>query len=99
MQRIEDLRLRISSSFLVIIYVLYPSIANQTFSLFDCIEGPQGKLYSKKDLNFQCWDGEHVTLCLVIGLPMCLIWIIGFPSFIYFKLRKNLDSLKQKRVL
>jgi hypothetical protein len=27
-QRIEDLRLRVSSSFLVIIYVLYPSIAN-----------------------------------------------------------------------
>jgi sorbitol-specific phosphotransferase system component IIC len=42
-QRIEDLRLKVCSSFLVIIYVLYPSIATQTFSLFDCVEGPHGK--------------------------------------------------------
>lgn len=98
-QRIEELRLKVCSSFLVIIYVLYPSIATQTFSLFDCVEGPHGKSYTKKDLNFQCWDADHMTLGLAIGLPMCLVWIIGFPSFIFFKLRKQLDSLKQKRVL
>ncbi len=37
---IKDLRLRVSANFFIIVQVLYPSISNYCFTLFDCTSGP-----------------------------------------------------------
>ena len=87
------------ANFFIIVHILYPSIANYTFSLFNCTQGPQNKLYMKSDLSLECWTSEHISLCLKFGLPLLLFWILGFPTFILLSLRRNLPRLKNKDVI
>jgi hypothetical protein len=34
-----------------------------------------------------------------IGIPMILVWVIGFPSFIFFRLWQHRKNLNEKRVV
>jgi hypothetical protein len=77
-----DLRLRVSANIFVIVQVLYPSITNACFSLFNCMAGPNQKRYLKRDVTIICWERDHLNICLSIGLPIMIFWILGFPTFI-----------------
>ena len=42
---------------------------------------------------------DHITLCIAIGLPIFSIWIFGFPTYIFYQLRKHSKDLKDKKVI
>ena len=37
----------------------------------------------------QCWQGEHVVLLVVLGVPMFLLYVGGIPAAIYIILSRN----------
>lgn len=73
----------------VIIYLMYPSITNLTFSLFNCFRLDDGISYLKRDFEVQCWEGNHARMALAIGLPFIAFWVIGYPVFIFVRLYRN----------
>jgi hypothetical protein len=96
---LKDLRLRVSANFFIIVQVLYPSISKYCFTLFDCTSGPNHQQYLKRDLTITCWGKDHLKICLSIGLPIFIVWIIGFPVFILNQMRRNLPKLRDKQVI
>ena len=73
----------------VIVYLLYPTISNLCFSLFNCYLLDDGKSYLMRDFSIECWVGSHRRISLAMGLTFILIWVIGFPVTIFLILLRN----------
>ena len=77
---------------LVILYILYPTVARQVFKLLACrggfSDGPTSN-YLLYDLSLSCWTGTHLYFLLAIGLPTVILYVLGFPGFTYYILNKT----------
>ena len=71
------------ATFLVFTYLFYPSIVNYGFSMINCIE-VENELYLVNDMGIKCWGTEHKKILYQYTLPIVIIWIIGFPLFIFY---------------
>ncbi|TNV87766.1 hypothetical protein FGO68_gene11233 [Halteria grandinella] len=89
----------IKVSMFVIVYLIYPSIINFSFSLFNCFSLDDGNSYLKRDFQIQCWTSEHKLMALPIGLCFIFVWVIGFPAVIFYILNKNKDKLSQREFI
>jgi hypothetical protein len=81
-------------SIVSILYLIHPTVANQSFALFFCMELDNGQSWMKKDLDIKCWEGQHMKWVLYLGIPIIAFWVVGVPfsAFILlFKNRKVLD--------
>ncbi len=58
---------------------------------------PEKGTFLKSDLDIKCFSNEHLKLLFSIGLPSILIWVIGFPLFIFLKMRSNRHQLISDR--
>jgi hypothetical protein len=54
-----DVLQNIKVTIFVIIYLMYPTISNVSFSLLNCQKLDDGNSYLKKDYSEQCWAGTH----------------------------------------
>ncbi|CDW75509.1 UNKNOWN [Stylonychia lemnae] len=48
-----------------------------------------GNSYLKRDMEIQCWDQSHTLMVLAVGIPNFIIWVVGFPIYIFIKLYKK----------
>ena len=86
----------------VIMYVLHPPILQLSLESFICTslgDDENGAQYLERDLQVQCWQSEHTTYALALGLPAFLIWGLGMPIAATLFLRKNkakLNSINMK---
>eukprot|EP00347_Sterkiella_histriomuscorum_P023866 403333113 len=71
-----------------IILLLHPTITTNTFQLFSCMSFEDGKSYLRKDMSIQCWTSSHLKWSAGIAIPILLVWIVGFPLFIYAQLHR-----------
>lgn len=72
----------------VIIYLIFPQLCGQTFQMFDCIT--IGRLqYLSVDLEEPCYEGNHLTAVLTLGIGQFLVFVIGLPVLLLFFLRRN----------
>jgi hypothetical protein len=83
------LSLTIKQTALIVIYLLYPTLTNLSFSLFNCVTLEDDQIYLKRDFEVRCWTQEHIKMAALIGIPMMLFWVIGFPGYILHKLYSN----------
>lgn len=62
------------SSVMVVLFMLQPSITSQAFALFNCtsLGDEQQATYLLADLSIQCYDSEHLTYVLCVGIPLLL---------------------------
>ncbi|TNV74882.1 hypothetical protein FGO68_gene8180 [Halteria grandinella] len=89
----------ISQTSLIIIYLLYPTITNLSFSLFNCVQLEDGQVYLKRDFTVKCWEGSHTFMASYVGIPILVIWVVGFPSFIFWRLWLNRKRLNDKEIV
>ena len=73
---------------ILFVFMLYPSIAKNSFDIFNCIK-IDGVYYMKRDLTIQCWESTHLYMVFAIGIPILIIWILGFPILISIILYRN----------
>ena len=69
-----------------IIFLMYPTLFNQAFSLFSC-KWVGNKQYLQADLEEPCYEGRHLSLALALGGPQLLVYVIGLPMLVLFFLR------------
>ncbi|CDW82435.1 UNKNOWN [Stylonychia lemnae] len=80
---------------LIVVHFLHPSISKYIVGIFSCTEINQGQYWLLSDVQVECWNDEHLKFCLTIGIPFFLLWVLGYPSFIFihlFRNRKNIND-------
>ena len=79
---------------IIFIFLIYPTIVNKTFENFRC-NTVEGVDYLMSDFTVECWKSNHITQIFSIVLPCLIVWILGFPIFIFvilYKRKRNLDD-------
>lgn len=80
----------------VILYLMYPTMANMSFSMFTCVDLGSSR-YLTRDLSVECYGSDHYSKLFIVGIPSLLGWVIGIPLLFFgllFKFRHDLDNKK-----
>jgi hypothetical protein len=94
-----NIKLNMRVTFFVIIYLMYPSITNLSFSLFNCFSLDDNVSYLRRDFEIKCKTNDHLKMALSIGIPYILVWVISFPVYIFRKLRSLRENFNDKDVI
>eukprot|EP00946_MAST-07B_sp_MAST-7B-sp1_P000312 g312.t1 len=72
----------------VVIYLMYPTLVTQAFQIFNCktIAGVQ---YMSVDLDHPCFEGDHLTAVLTLGIGQLLVFVLGLPLLTLLFLWRN----------
>ena len=88
-----NLRLNVMVTTFVFVYIIYPQITSICFALFNCVSFEDGNSYLKRDINIQCWSGDHLKMSLGMGIPFIFVWAFLFPFLIFWNLKKSKGKL------
>ena len=71
---------KIKASIVILLYLLWPGLSSETFSLFACRD-VCGESRLRADVNEPCYveDGRHSLFAYALGIPMTLVYVIGLP--------------------
>ena len=86
-------------TFLIIVYLMYPSITNLSFSLFNCFSLDDNFSYMKRDFEIKCATYEHIKMPLSIGIPCIFVWVIAFPIYMFRKLQSLRGKFNDRDVI
>jgi len=79
----------------VMIFLIHPTITNQSFNLFSCYE-VDGHYYLITEFAIECYTKEHYMILLKYGAPILIVWVVGFPALIFYLLYMHRHSLDDK---
>ena len=75
----------------VLLYMLYPTMITQVFSMLACKQVGESR-YLKSDLQEMCFEGRHFWWVLLLCVPQLLLYAFAIPLIgVYFC--RNKDSL------
>jgi len=81
-----ELRSKIKASVVAILFLQWPGLCSQTFSLFSCRQ-VCGQILLRVDLDETCW-GEwgtrHISYAVYLGVPMVVLYVLGLPGVAFF---------------
>jgi hypothetical protein len=80
------------------LYLIYPTITAYTLSVVKC-STIDGVSYLKRDFSIICYTKEHILMVVAVGLPIAIIWILGYPIIVYFILRRNKDKINDENMI
>jgi hypothetical protein len=85
---IEELDIKIKTSCVALLYLVWPSLCSQTFSLFACRSiCNDATTFLRADLDVSCWEGVHAHYAFGLGLPMLVFYVIGLPVAALLRVR------------
>ena len=95
-KHIEALEIKIKTSCVALLYLVWPSLCSQTFSLFACRSiCNDTTTFLRADLDVLCWAGVHAHYAFGLGLPMLFLYVIGLPVAALLRVR----SMHQEAVI
>ena len=75
-----------------VIFLIYPTICNQAFSLFSCkLIGQEQYLFV--DLQEPCYRGRHLSMVFGLGVTQLLLYVFGLPALVMWFLWHNTHIL------
>ncbi|CAI2363468.1 unnamed protein product [Moneuplotes crassus] len=92
---VKNIQRNLVISFITIVFLLHPKLAEKSISMFKCVEIDEGFKVSKIDTNIECYSSTHLKWCIFVSIPILIIWVILCPLItfiIIYKGRKNRDS-------
>ena len=101
--KIHDVWQSIKSCLVATIYLLYPTLITQTFSLFACrsvcpSSSDEGSSFLRADLEEPCGQGRHLAFMLLLGVPMLIVFVLGLPMLgmmTVWRIRRNAHRAKR----
>ena len=95
---IPDLKRNIAISFISIIFLLHPTLTENSLSIFQCVEVDDGvrkvRIYTEMD----CFNSEHISWCFILGFPILVIWVIFTPIFGLVLLAINMKKGEDNKI-
>ena len=93
---IKDLDTKIQSSIVGLLYLIWPTLCSSTFTLFSC-RTICGNTLFRVDLTETCWVGRHGSYAFALGVPMLILYILGFPLASMIIIKRLQESVKQQQ--
>lgn len=85
-------------SIIVLIFIALPPISTITMSIYNCVDiFADGNSFLAVDMSIKCWEGEQSKYAKRFGVPVIIIWIVGFPVFALILLFKNRKRLQNEQ--
>jgi len=95
-KNIEALDIKTKTSCVALLYLVWPSLCSQTFSLFACRSiCDDTTTFLRADLDISCWEGVHAHYAWGLGVPMLFLYVIGLPLAALLRVR----SMHQTEVM
>ena len=76
---VKGLKRTLAISFISIVFLLHPRLAQEGFSIFRCVEIDSGNLKVRVDTDIACYSFEHIKWCILLGIPILLVWVTSLP--------------------
>jgi hypothetical protein len=87
-KNIEELDIKIKTSCVALLYLVWPSLCSQTFSLFACRSiCDDTTTFLRADLDISGWEGVHAHYAWGLGVPMLFLYVIGLPLAALLRVR------------
>ena len=80
-------------SFISIVFLLHPKLAQQGFSVFRCIEIDTDLNKVRIDTEIECYSLEHLKWSFALGLPILIFWVIGLPLFALWLMYRSFKDI------
>jgi hypothetical protein len=99
---VPDLKRYLIISFISVVFLLHPKLAEQSFSLFRCIEVDYGERRVRIDASIEWYSTEHVSWLMLLSMPILIVWVTSCPLialYLLFTSIKKDESNKVKKYL
>jgi hypothetical protein len=98
---------RIPVTFTVVAFVLWPMICLRTFGLFACrtvsdaaslsyTSGLASQSYLVANTFEKCYEGTHLLVVAIAGVPVLVLLCVGFPIGLVWFLRRHRNDLAKR---
>eukprot|EP00466_Bigelowiella_natans_P013273 jgi/Bigna1/75341/fgenesh1_pg.34_\ len=93
--RRRQVHAQFNASNVSLMFMLYPSLIIQTFTLFNCeqLASDPDSLVLVEDMSQRCYVEPHLLYLLFLGFPMMFIYVLGFPAVCLFFLNRFKDDM------
>ena len=92
---VNDLEIKIKTSCVALLYLVWPSLCSQTFSIFACRSiCDDTTTFFRADLDVSCWKGVHAHYAFLLGLPMLFLYVIELPVAALLRVRSMHNKAK-----
>ena len=86
---VSDVHIKIKITCVALLYLVWPSLCSQTFSLFSCRRICDDTItFLRADLEVPCGEGIHFYYAFGLGLPMLFLYVIGLPMAALLRVRR-----------
>jgi CRP-like cAMP-binding protein len=75
------------------LFILYPMLVRQTFSMLKCLSVGQEGRFLMADLQERCFGPRHLQYFLALTVPQLILYVFGLPCFGVFLVLRNRDHL------
>jgi hypothetical protein len=98
-QTVKDFRAKLMMSWIVLLFLIHPTIVKKVFGIFNCTEVETGEFWLSSDLSVRCWDAKHIQVVVCFAVSTIIVWCVSVPSLCLIQLirvRKHLDEAQPK---
>ena len=95
---VPDLKRNIAISFISILFILHPTLAQNSLSIFQWVEIDDDVSKVRIFTDMDWLNNEHLSWCFIIGLPILAIWVTFTPIFALILLAKNINKNEDNRI-
>jgi hypothetical protein len=86
------------SSIVAVLNLIWPSLLAQTFKVFSCRNVCGNGLFLRADIDEHCFKDRHLLYVVLVGVPMMLGYVFGFPLAALVATRKlQLRSARKEK--
>ena len=66
-------------SFITIVFMLHPKLAEKSIGIFKWIEIEKGVSITSTDTNIVWFSTTHLKWCFLVSLPILILWVCASP--------------------
>jgi len=81
---------------LTCMFAVYPALVIRSFELFNCEQissSDESSVVLVSDMSQRCYEGTQLSYMMVLGIPMLIVYVLGFPIFCLTMLLKHKMNL------
>ena len=72
------------------------TLSSSTFAIFAC-KSVCGNMVMVVDVNEECWVGRHANYAYFLGIPMLLLYVLGFPMIAMVMVQRLQSAVRETR--
>jgi len=89
---VKDMKRNLVISFVSIIFLLHPKLAEQSVNAFRWLEVDNGYDVSRMDMSVKWYSSTYFMRWFLLAIPILIAWVISVPVIIFVLLLKNIKK-------